>query len=174
MNLSPEYRAELLALAQSARAQLEAELELGLAGVPLRTTAEPRAPLPRAPQVQRAAASTSAPTTHAAAGTPRLQHERPVELPAGAPSASPRRLPEAEPISPDTAAQAAPRHERLRLLAEEAASCTRCVLHEKRTRSVFSRGSPEAELVFVGRGRAETKICRGSHSSALRASCSTR
>jgi DNA polymerase len=153
MNLSPEYRAELLALAQSARAQLEAELELGLAGVPLLATAEPRTP-----QAQRAAASTPPRPTPAGVGPPRPPHERPVELSSGA---SPRRLPEAEPISPDTAAQAAPRHERLRLLAEEAASCTRCVLHEKRTRSVFSRGSPEAELVFVGEGPGRDEDLQG-------------
>jgi DNA polymerase len=37
-------------------------------------------------------------------------------------------------------------------LQVEAAQCTRCVLHEKRTKSVFARGSAEAELVFVGEG----------------------
>ncbi|MFO0711868.1 MAG: uracil-DNA glycosylase [Sandaracinus sp.] len=37
-------------------------------------------------------------------------------------------------------------------LAREAAACTACRLHETRTKSVFSRGSAEAELVFVGEG----------------------
>lgn len=37
-------------------------------------------------------------------------------------------------------------------LAEQAASCTRCGLHGSRTKSVFSRGNPEARLVFVGDG----------------------
>lgn len=41
---------------------------------------------------------------------------------------------------------------RLAVLADEAAACTACGLHEGRTRSVFSRGNPAAELVFVGEG----------------------
>jgi uracil-DNA glycosylase len=34
----------------------------------------------------------------------------------------------------------------------ECASCTRCDLHRGRTRSVFHRGSPAAQLAFVGEG----------------------
>jgi DNA polymerase len=41
---------------------------------------------------------------------------------------------------------------RLAVLAEEVKSCTRCRLHESRTQTVFSRGSPDVELVFVGEG----------------------
>lgn len=41
---------------------------------------------------------------------------------------------------------------RLQVLASEAASCTRCRLHEGRKKSVFSRGSFETELVFIGEG----------------------
>lgn len=41
---------------------------------------------------------------------------------------------------------------RLRVLADEAARCTRCRLHEGRTRSVFARGSGQARLAFVGEG----------------------
>lgn len=37
-------------------------------------------------------------------------------------------------------------------LAREAAACTACRLHESRTKSVFSRGSAMAEIVFVGEG----------------------
>ena len=44
------------------------------------------------------------------------------------------------------------RRARLQVLAEAAASCQACVLHEKRNKSVFARGSPDAELVFVGEG----------------------
>ncbi len=42
--------------------------------------------------------------------------------------------------------------ERLLQLANEAATCTRCDLFEGRTKSVFSRGSPDTDLVFVGEG----------------------
>ena len=41
---------------------------------------------------------------------------------------------------------------RLRVLVEEAAQCTRCELHRGRTKSVFARGSPHTDLVFVGEG----------------------
>src|SRR6266700_2746404 len=38
----------------------------------------------------------------------------------------------------------------LELLAAEAATCTRCRLHESRTQVVFGQGSPTAEVMFVG------------------------
>ena len=41
---------------------------------------------------------------------------------------------------------------KLTLLAEQAASCTKCRLHEGRTRSVFSRGNENARVMFVGEG----------------------
>lgn len=42
--------------------------------------------------------------------------------------------------------------ERLRLLEAEASECVRCELHAHRSRSVFARGNPETDLVFVGEG----------------------
>jgi DNA polymerase len=41
---------------------------------------------------------------------------------------------------------------RLRVLADEAAECTRCELSRGRTKSVFARGTPDTDLVFVGEG----------------------
>jgi len=41
---------------------------------------------------------------------------------------------------------------RLQVLTEKAAECTRCELHRARTKSVFSRGNPDTDLVFVGEG----------------------
>lgn len=41
---------------------------------------------------------------------------------------------------------------RLRVLEEEAQTCTRCELHKGRTKSVFARGIPETDLAFVGEG----------------------
>ncbi len=52
----------------------------------------------------------------------------------------------------EPAASAEDRRKRLATLAEGAAACTACALHRGRTKSVFSRGAPEAELVFVGEG----------------------
>ncbi len=42
--------------------------------------------------------------------------------------------------------------ESLRVLADEAAACTRCELHRGRTHSVFARGTANTDLVFVGEG----------------------
>jgi DNA polymerase len=41
---------------------------------------------------------------------------------------------------------------RLQVLADEAAECSRCDLHRGRTKSVFARGTPDTDLVFVGEG----------------------
>jgi DNA polymerase len=51
---------------------------------------------------------------------------------------------------PDVAAAEGPAPERLRVLSEAAAACTRCRLAEGRKTVVFGEGSPEARLVFVG------------------------
>ena len=50
---------------------------------------------------------------------------------------------------------------RLALLAEEVRSCTRCALHEKRHQTVFSRGDPFAELVFIGEGPGADEDAQG-------------
>ncbi len=44
------------------------------------------------------------------------------------------------------------RREALEAVAAEVRGCTRCALHEGRTRSVPGEGSPETEVVFVGEG----------------------
>lgn len=44
------------------------------------------------------------------------------------------------------------RHAILKQLAEEAAVCTHCELARGRTNSVFARGNPDTDLVFVGEG----------------------
>ncbi len=54
--------------------------------------------------------------------------------------------------TPITIPQSGDASERLRVLAEQAASCTRCRLHKGRTKSVFARGNPAAEIAFVGEG----------------------
>jgi DNA polymerase len=41
---------------------------------------------------------------------------------------------------------------RLALIEEEVRSCTRCELHKGRTHTVFARGTPQTDLVFVGEG----------------------
>ena len=56
-----------------------------------------------------------------------------------------------DPVVPSENETSSPR-ERLRLLEAEASECVRCELHAHRSRSVFARGNPETDLVFVGEG----------------------
>ncbi|HET8933754.1 MAG TPA: uracil-DNA glycosylase, partial [Polyangiales bacterium] len=123
-----EQRATLLSLAQSARAQLETELELGLNGLSAPLTAR-HVPLPRRAPLPPA----------------------PVAVPPVAP----------EPRSIAPIASPSNRLQILQTLQAEAAQCTRCVLHEKRTKSVFARGTPDAELVFVGEGPGRDEDLQG-------------
>lgn len=55
-------------------------------------------------------------------------------------------------IKPADEAYVADVRARLDVLIEDAATCTRCQLHEGRTKSVFARGNPDTDLVFVGEG----------------------
>lgn len=50
---------------------------------------------------------------------------------------------------------------RLEVIERAVANCTRCRLHETRTKTVFARGNPEAELVFVGEGPGEQEDVKG-------------
>jgi DNA polymerase len=61
----------------------------------------------------------------------------------------------------DPPLSAAARSDLLARLQADAAACTGCVLHEKRTKSVFARGTPEAELVFVGEGPGRDEDIQG-------------
>ena len=81
-----------------------------------------------------------------------LPPARAPSLPASEPSVADSPLP--APATPGRSGTEQPgsRRERLEVLATEAASCQRCGLSEGRTKSVFSRGSVDAELVFVGEG----------------------
>ncbi|MGA8041184.1 MAG: uracil-DNA glycosylase family protein [Terracidiphilus sp.] len=87
---------------------------------------------------------------------------------------SPAKLPQAheEPtISPrkpfpEPPAVAAPvasgdREAALRMIREEIGDCTRCALHNGRTKLVFGDGSPEARLMFVGEGPGADEDAQG-------------
>jgi DNA polymerase len=65
----------------------------------------------------------------------------------------PAREPASRSASPgSTATDEGDLQARLEVLREEAAACTRCELHRGRTKSVFGRGSPHTDLIFVGEG----------------------
>jgi uracil-DNA glycosylase len=50
---------------------------------------------------------------------------------------------------------------RLDELAKQAEQCRACELHKERNRSVFSRGTPDAELLFVGEGPGQDEDREG-------------
>ncbi len=131
--MAPELAEELRHLLGAARAQLEAEEELGFDTVPSAALAAPAV---------RAAAQQPEPTAPQPAA-------RPLERSVAAASAAGDGPTDAD------------RRTRLGLLAEQAASCTACVLHSGRTKSVFARGSQSAELVFVGEGPGRDEDLQG-------------
>jgi uracil-DNA glycosylase family 4 len=131
-----EAHAELAALARAVRAHVEVEDELGGSGVaawqgPPPSVTETRS----ADDTVDARAAGGAQDPAAAALAPGPREERPTD-------------------SED-------RRRRLDELAAEAAACTACVLHQKRKRSVFARGTPEAELAFVGEGPGHDEDLQG-------------
>lgn len=88
----------------------------------------------------------------------------------GIPTGKVKQPPSSIPVAHDTPAQAnaeqlpalaRPNTKQLVVLAQEAASCTRCGLHNGRTKSVFARGSAHAELVFVGEGPGRDEDASG-------------
>lgn len=158
----PNLRAELAAVAASLRAYLEWQEDSGAHGIPRRprtanAPANAPAPEPSGPAGPAAvpAASVPAPGVHDApvpaagaaparaapaafAPVPVAAAPATAEVPAGA---TPAPAPEAAPA-------AAPRA--LPVIADEVRACTKCELAPTRTNTVFSRGNPEARLVFVG------------------------
>lgn len=53
------------------------------------------------------------------------------------------------------------RNERLDLLQQSIVGCTRCGLHERRTQTVFSRGTGSSGLCFVGEGPGADEDAQG-------------
>ena len=176
MGMDPESTDELLA---AAHALVAWEQEISGWGFPEEDPAAvalPRGPVPgarapdppgapqEAPVAARPSAGTAEPPRDRDAGR---DDARDRGRDGGAVSAGDRREPAApapsvpapitsEPaptMDPGAAISASgPPTRRLELLAEQAASCTRCRLHEGRSRSVFARGTYETDIAFVGEG----------------------
>ena len=119
----PGPRAELEEIAGSVRALLEWHEATGASGLP---AAPPHAVDPR----------------HGVAEAPRAA--------ADADSPTPEARPQAE--AAPTAAVTDDRRVQLSVLAEEVRGCQKCGLAKTRTKTVFARGNPFAELAFVGEG----------------------
>lgn len=72
-----------------------------------------------------------------------------------------RETPSAGPI-PGAVVEPTGKRERLTVLEGEARTCTACGLHKGRNKSVFARGNPDAELVFVGEGPGRDEDLQGA------------
>jgi DNA polymerase len=79
----------------------------------------------------------------------------PMSAPAAVPAAGDELAARDEPAAGD-------KRPRLQQLADEAAICTRCVLHSQRKQAVFARGNPDAEIAFVGEGPGQEEDRKGS------------
>jgi DNA polymerase len=128
-----DARAELRLLSSALRAHVERLAAAGATGLPA-------APAP-----------VGAPTVQARAPTPAAV------LHPSAPAAAP------PPVLPPAPAQTddGARLVRLRVLAEEVKSCTRCGLHSTRTQTVFARGTPASGLCFIGEGPGADEDAQG-------------
>lgn len=149
---------ELADIAASARAWLQWMADCGAESVP--TGMAPERLLRRldAAELPRDARAGAPPR-----GSRPSAHRAPARVaPPARPAAPPRDpAPAPSPPAPPPPAVAArgtepvpleERRRRLAVLAEEVAGCTKCPLHASRTQTVFERGSPAAELCFVGEG----------------------
>lgn len=132
--MANDLRRELGDIAASLRAYLEVQHDTGASGIPRGT--------------KKASAAVAAPPPAAAARVERA----PVEPEAPPPVADARPLPKvevkAEPAPPK---KEEPKPVRaLDVVKSEVATCAKCGLGATRTNTVFSRGNPNAKLVFVG------------------------
>ena len=123
-------RAELAQVAASLRAYLEWQEDSGAHGIPRR----PKGARPATATATATATPTSTPTS-----TP---------TPTPTSTSTPTSTPTSTATAAATPVAKAPRP--LQVVADEVKGCRKCGLAETRTNTVFSRGNPEAKLVFVG------------------------
>jgi DNA polymerase len=81
--------------------------------------------------------------------------------PAAAAPAAAAPAPALPPLSARSALSAEERCAKLAALGDQVAACTRCPLAAQREHTVFARGNPEAELVFVGEGPGAEEDAQG-------------
>lgn len=126
-----DARTELLELSAALRAQLGWMASTGASGVP------------------RSEGTTAAPVSRTEASA----------SPAVSASTAPVETASVKPKP--TAADLEARLVRLGVLQNEIKTCTRCGLHAARTQTVFSRGTPQSGLCFVGEGPGADEDAQG-------------
>jgi len=137
-------RSELRFLAEALRTHAEWQQACGSFGVPNGSVTEP----------VHASAGLA---TKAVAASPRLPVTAPVEPERQRPSAPAPSV--SVPTEPSLGRDE--RRHRLEVLAESIRGCTRCVLHEARTQTVFARGNGSSGLCFVGEGPGADEVWQG-------------
>lgn len=139
---------ELRELAAAVREHVLWQKRLGAWGLPPAPAAQPEAkPRPERAKIEVQESVPSRPPQPAPA---RATQTAPVRPP------PPPRAPAIEvPTDPQE------RIARLEALSERTRTCTLCPLHEKRTQAVFSRGNPNAELMFIGEGPGAEEDAQG-------------
>ena len=166
---APDPRQELAELAAAVRAYVEWQADTGASGLPIEPPEARKARLAAVATTPIAAAPTAPAPIAPPPREPVVEPSRPPPAPAPTVAMEPRRpavapLPSAAAASkPVVVAPTSPdeRRTRLALVAEEVRSCTRCVLHEKRTQTVFARGNPFADLCFIGEGPGADEDAEG-------------
>ncbi len=169
-----DVRDELRAVAASLRAYLEWQADSGATGIPrgersLRVAPRPHAPAPVdavAVAPHGSAPAAQAPAAQAATSLPAMPPVAEAHAPPAAtadtsafalevprPPARVAPLAKPAPTEAPAPAPAAPTAIRsLPVLAKVVSECHACVLGDTRNNTVFSRGNPEAAIVFVGEG----------------------
>lgn len=138
---------ELRFLSEALRAHAEWQQACGAQALPAdlcAPRAEPPAASATAPQLQPPLPPPPAQPA------PRVSEPRPIATDSAAP---PR--PTALALEPEE------RQRRLTVLAEQVKGCTKCVLHETRTQTVFARGNGSSGLCFVGEGPGADEDAQG-------------
>lgn len=141
--MATDPRRELGEIAAALRAYLEVQQDTGAMGIPRRAKGAPRA---------AAAAPVPAPVPAVEPAPPPPPKHEPIVIPD---PAKPAAAAKPAPAAPAKAPRA------LDVIQAEVAACTKCGLGATRTNTVFSRGNPNAKLVFVGEAPGADEDAQG-------------
>lgn len=166
-------RDELFEVTRALRAHVEYMLQGGAFGVPkadppaaASITEPPPSFAPAAMPIPTAAAALAAVT----GALPQRQPQRPISAASAHEFAIAEVSPLARALAPVVASapRVAPvelspdeKHQRLTLLANRIVGCTKCPLFERRTQTVFARGTGSSGLCFIGEGPGADEDAQG-------------
>ncbi len=144
----PTIHADIIGWIQCVREYLENQASCG-------TTGLPRDPLGYQRRVQSAPTLSEPPASLAPPAHRPVIEVASLNLPI---QSEPRRIEEREAQEVLTQDE---RLEKLAILQESVAGCTKCRLHEQRTQTVFARGTGKSGLCFIGEGPGADEDAQG-------------